>query len=303
MNLWIIGCMCVHEHEKSPKQYPGIYMLKLIISKAKLKDMQFFLTLAKEEGWNPGFQDDTPFYCTDPNGFFIAELDGEKIGCISAVAYNQDFGFMGFYIIIPKYRGQGFGLQLWNHAVEYLGTRCVGLDGVVEQQDNYKKSHFQFYYKNIRFQGKGLNNTTATLTDLQTIPLDVLLNYDTPIFGLSRKTFLEHWIKMPNAHILGKMEKNCLSGYGIIRSCANGYKIGPLFADNFDIAKEIYQGLCIKAENNPVFLDVPAINPKALQLAEEAKLEKVFETARMYNKTPPKQQLDKVFGVTTFELG
>ena len=278
-------------------------MPNFIIRNAKLKDMDFFLSLAKEEGWNPGLQDAIPFYHADPNGFFIGEISGKKIGCISAVSYSEDFGFMGFYIVLPEYRGKGFGLQLWERAVQYLGERSIGLDGVLAQQENYKKSHFQLYYRNIRFEGKGSGHSYKSLIDVKDIPFETLLRYDTPIFGLSRKTFLEDWTNMPNTSTLGKLNQGRLTGYGTIRPCSRRYKIGPLFADDFETAKEIYQGLLAKAGNTPVLLDVPEVNKQALKLVESSHLEKVFETARMYNKPPPKQLVDKIFGVTSFELG
>jgi GNAT superfamily N-acetyltransferase len=278
-------------------------MSKLTITTAKFEDMDFILSLARDEGWNPGTHDAFPFYHTDPNGFFIGRVDGKKIGCISAVAYHKDFGFLGLYIVVPDYRGQGYGIQLWNHAMAYLGTRSIGLDGVIAQQENYKKSHFELYYRNIRFEGKTTAQDSGSLIDIRSIPFENLLNYDTPVFGLQRKMFLQNWIEMPNAHILGKLSQNGLIGYGVIRSCAKGYKIGPLFADNLEVAKEIYQGLCAKVKSDSVFLDVPEINQNALELAESFQMKKTFETARMYTIPPPPQQLDKVYGVTTFELG
>jgi ribosomal protein S18 acetylase RimI-like enzyme len=273
------------------------------IVQAQLEDMPFLLSLAKAEGWNPGLQDGIPFFSTDPNGFFIGKLNGKKIGCISAVAYNQDFGFIGLYIVIPEYRGQGWGLKLWNHAIHYLGKRVIGLDGVIAQQENYKKSGFKFYYRNIRFEGEGGGKSSSSLINLQEVPFETLLAYDTPIFGFSREIFLKNWIHNSNAYGLAKRVKDCILGYGVSRSCVIGVKIGPLFADDPEVAKEIYQGLVAKAGNKPVFLDVSEANQKSIELAEGANLKKVFETARMYTGTPPKQNLTKLFGVTSFELG
>ena len=53
----------------------------------------------------------------------------------------------------------------------------------------------------------------------------------------------------------------------------------------------------------PVFLDVPEVNRSAVSLAERNGMMTVFETARMYNRGKPSLRLDKVYGVTTFELG
>lgn len=274
-----------------------------VIREAKIEEFDFFFTLAKEEGWNPGLHDAAPLFSIDPHGFFIGELDGKKIGCVSAVAYNDTFGFLGFYIVIPEHRGKGFGIQLWNHAMRYMGDRCVGLDGVVAQQENYKKSLFNLYYKHIRFEGRGKQGIHDSLVSLDRIPFDVLSAYDSSIFGLNRDVFLKQWIAMPESVALTKTRGNKIEGYGMIRRCSNGFKIGPLFANDLSIAKEIYEGLCGKAGDAPVFLDVPASNLPAMTLAADAQLKKVFETARMYNKQPPNQRVDHVFGVTTFEVG
>ena len=52
-----------------------------------------------------------------------------------------------------------------------------------------------------------------------------------------------------------------------------------------------------------VFLDVPAVNREAIALAETLGLKPVFETARMYTGPIAPLQIDRVFGVTSFELG
>lgn len=279
-------------------------MSSFCISKATFEEIDFFLSLAKEEGWNPGLYDATAFFQTDPTGFFLGTFGGKKVGCISAVAYNDDFGFIGFYIVHPSYRKRGFGIQLWNHGISYLGSRIIGLDGVLQQQKNYEQSHFQLYYKNQRFTRKDRGGECSKdLVNLKDIPFDILLNYDMPIFGLKRAVFLKQWIHMPNAYSLGKIKDDQLTGYGVLRSCCVGYKVGPLFANNRTIAMEIFHSLCAKAGDSNVFLDIPQINPEALKIAEMLNLESNFETVRMYNKTPPKQDLEKVFGVTTFELG
>lgn len=111
-------------------------------------ELALALEWAAAEGWNPGVHDAKCFYSSDPNGFFIGRLNGEAIGCISAVAYDSRFGFIGLYIVRPEFRGQGLGAKLWHHAIGYLGDRNIGLDGVVAQQDNYRKSGFHLAHNN-----------------------------------------------------------------------------------------------------------------------------------------------------------
>ncbi len=273
------------------------------IETATLHDLQFLLAAAREEGWNPGLADAASFYFTDPNGFFIERLNGEPIGCISAVAYNNAYAFMGLYIVIPTYRKQGYGIQLWNHAIDYLGNRSIGLDGVVAQQENYKKSGFAFFYNNFRYGGNVKGKRSNSVESLDTIPFQDLLDYDTSIYGVNRSQFLQHWITMPNAQGLAKRKNRQLTGYGVVRQCVTGYKIGPLFADDADTAEELFLSLSSYCEQAPLYLDIVQSNDAAFELAQTYQLEKIFETARMYRGTAPTQQLAKVFGVSTFELG
>lgn len=278
-------------------------MSNFTIQNATLQEMEFLLALAKAEGWNPGISDATPFYYTDPKGFFVGKVNGKLIGCISAVAYDAHYGFLGFYIIVPGFRGKGYGLQLWNHAISYLGKRTIGLDGVVAEQANYKKSGFQFFYNNIRFEGKEKGQESNLLVPTREIPFQSLVDYDTPLFGANRSQFLRLWLQMPNTWSYAKKLDDKLIGYGCIRQCSIGFKIGPLYANDFVTANEIFLALLVKSRGSSVFLDVPEINNEAMQLAQAYKLHRVFETARMYRGTPPRQDLNKIFGVSSFELG
>lgn len=277
------------------------------IREMTLKDMEYAVTWAAKEGWNPGLNDSMCFYNTDPSGFFIGELNGEPIGCISAVAYDAYFGFVGFYIVIPEYRDQGYGIQLWNRAMQYLGDRNIGLDGVVEQQDNYKKSGFKLAYRNIRFEGisKEVSVHHRYIKAIKDISIDEVLKYDHQLFPTHRDAFMRNWVEQSEHITLVAFDSNELKGYGVIRPCQSGYKIGPLYAHSPKIAQALLESLISKIEaGKPFFLDVPEVNSSAVQLAKDNDMSKVFETARMYTKDVKELLVDnRVYGVTTFELG
>jgi len=100
------------------------------------------------------------------------------------------------------------------------------------------------------------------------------------------------------------MQNGKLAGYGVIRQCRSGYKIGPLFADNTDLAESLLLALISKIRpSEPFYLDVPEINHAATALAKRYDMNIVFETARMYTGKKPEMPLNRLFGVTSFELG
>ncbi|MFA6016700.1 MAG: GNAT family N-acetyltransferase [Patescibacteria group bacterium] len=276
-----------------------------VIRRMTKSDLDIAISWAESEGWNPGLHDRDAFYNTDSNGFFMGFLNGKPISCISAVSYGKDFGFIGLYIVHSKHRNKGYGIKIWNKAINYLKTQNIGLDGVVSQQENYKKSGFKLAYRNIRYQGVGKKYkiNEDDIVNINQISFTTLTKYDSLLFPVPRPQFLKYWIKQPESLTLGFLKNNKLLGYGMIRKCVTGYKIGPLFADGKLIAEKLFKKLNNFAINSPVFFDISEVNKKAVKLAEKYKMKPMFETARMYTKKQPKINLNKIFGVTTFEVG
>jgi hypothetical protein len=266
-------------------------------------DLALALEWAAAEGWNPGLNDAHCFYAADPEGFFLAELDGAPIGCVSAVRYGSGFGFLGLYIVKLEHRGHGFGLKLWRSGLDHLGDRVIGLDGVVAQQENYRKSGFRLAFRNIRQKIRGGGAAPSGLTDLAAIPIEEILRYDETVFPASRAEFLKSWIGQAQAVALGVVDGQRLKGCGVLRACREGFKIGPLFADDEETADRLFAGLMAGVPGAPVFLDTPDTNPGAIALASRHAMTPIFETARMYKNGAPQTRLDRCFGVTTFELG
>ncbi|NKB48048.1 MAG: GNAT family N-acetyltransferase [Alphaproteobacteria bacterium] len=261
---------------------------------------------AADEGWNPGLDDGEPFHSADPHGFIGTWLDGRLIACISAIRYGGDFGFIGFYLCHPGFRGNGYGLQTWHAGMAHLDGRSMGLDGVIDQQENYQKSGFQLAHRNVRFGGSVSCDTPddARLRRIGPDLFDGLVTYDAPFFPASRNTFLRLWINpTPTRTGFALIDDGGLTGYGIIRQCRDGHKIGPLFADTEDGADLLFRALASTRNDGPLYIDPPEPNTAATTLAERYAMAPVFETARMYRGSSPDLPLARTFGITTFELG
>lgn len=281
---------------------------KLIIRKMNREEVEFAIEMAAAEGWNPGIHDGELFYEADPEGFFIAELEGKPVGCASAVAYDNDFGFLGLYVVKPEFQKKGIGMRLTEKCLEHMGDRNIGLDGVVENEIKYQKiMKFRSSYSNLRYEGRGGEIPDGLVNDglvnISKIPFEKLLEYDRRMFPAPRSGFLKKWVNQPDSYAFAALEAGDLKGYGVIRKCRVGCKIGPLFANDQGTAEKIFRALKASVPEELVYLDVPEPNKKAVEIAKKYNMNVMFRTIRMYSRKEPDIELDKVYGVTSFELG
>lgn len=258
---------------------------------------------AEQEGWNPGLSDGECYYAVDPRAFFAVLLDGRLIGSFSIMVYPGGFAFGGFYILKPAYRGRGIGLAIQEHADRLAGAYNLGIDGVFAMQDRYAAHGFLFSHRNIRYEGIGGGTRPGGLVEVASVSFDAITRYDACHFPVKRPEFLRHWLAQPGATALVALEAGEISGYGQVRLCRRGAKIGPLFGDTPEIAERIYRGLSAAVPGQPLFLDVPEPNSAGVLFAERHGMVPVFGTARMYTKEIPDLPLDQCYGVTSFETG
>lgn len=289
----------------------------LQVSRATLQDWDVVRRWAVAEGWNPGVSDAAAFFAQDPEGFFLGRVDGEPVSAISVVTYSDTYAFLGFYLVRPDLRGLGHGLATWRTALAHAGDRTVGLDGVPDQQDNYRRSGFSSAHRTARYVGEPTGPAAPGAPgapgepDPSVVPAhDVdpaaLAAYDGACHHAERPRFLAPWLATPGHRALARVVDGRLSGYGVVRPSEDEARVGPLFADTPADAAVLLDALAAEARafgSARIAIDMPEANPAAARLALDRGLEPTFETARMYTGPVRPIAQDRVFGVTTLELG
>ena len=267
-----------------------------------LAEITMFVDWAAGEGWNPGRHDAAAFHAADPGGFFGAFVDDEMVAGIAAVAYGKDFGFIGLYICRPDMRGKGYGKAVWDAGMARLSGRTVGLDGVPAQQANYRSMGFVTDYATFRwsgrFAGAAQPEPTQSISPDRFAAVDA---FDRLHFPAPRAAFLERWIAPPHVALVC-MDGDRVRGYGVARACREGFKVGPLFASDIDVAVTLLASLA-GACGGDIHIDVPGGQGEFCAMLGAAGLSRGFETARMYRGPAPAIQTDGVYGVTSLELG
>lgn len=264
------------------------------IRPAQRPDIDGMIEWAANEGWNPGLDDAECFAVTDPQGLLMAALNGEPVGCISTIAYDDRFGFIGLYIVAERFRGRGYGLRLWNAGLRHLGHRTIGLDSVLTQQDSYRRSGFAAAHVNVRYSGRVDVDppSDAELIAPADLSMQDILAFDRRVFPAARERFLRCWLNPEKRHAFAVHRDRQLKGYGAIRDSRDGCKIRPLFATDEASADLLFRALAATTRGKATLaIDVPAPNAAGLKLARRYGLEPSFETVRMYRGKDPRLPL------------
>ncbi|WP_405859493.1 GNAT family N-acetyltransferase [Streptomyces sp. NBC_00090] len=280
----------------------------LSVAPATPQDWALVRSWAAEEGWNPGLSDVPAFFAQDPGGFFLGRVDGEPVSAISVVNYGDAYAFLGFYLVRPGLRGRGHGLATWRAALAHAGDRSVGLDGVPAQQDNYRRSGFTTAYRTARFVGEvpAPDRPVAGVVPAERVDPATVAAYDNACHHADRPRFLSAWLTTPGHRALVRIVDGRPTGYGVVRPAQDEARVGPLFADTPADAAALLDALAVEARGfgaERIAVDMPETNPAAARLAEERGLVPTFETARMYTGPVRPVARERVFGVTTLELG
>ena len=260
-----------------------------------LPEIAILLDWAAAEGWNPGLDDAVAFHAADPTGFFGCFVDGIMVAGISAVAYDDDFGFIGLYICHPDWRGRGHGKAVWDAGIAYLGNRTIGLDGVPEQQANYASMGFVAAYETVRLHGVLEPRIGPGIQPASR--LDEIVELDRQCFPADRTAFLQHWFGGPNRSAILRYNGR-VSAYAVLRPCRDGSKIGPLFAEDATAALEL-----LAAYSGAVYMDVPISQHAWLEALSAQGFTRGFRTQRRYRGPAPDIQQSSIFAITSLELG
>ncbi len=63
-----------------------------------------------------------------------------------------------------------------------------------------------------------------------------MADYDKQNFAGERKAFLLKWINLAECQATAFVRNGKIEGYGVIRVSDEGHRIGPLFADSYEIS-------------------------------------------------------------------
>ncbi len=286
----------------------------------KIEDIPLVTEWARIEGFTPGSGDVNIYRNTDRQGLWIGILDNKPIGCIAGIRYNSSYGFIGLFIVLEKYRGNGYGLKLWKHAMKYLSNLpCIGLEAAPNRLEDYSKWGFRKSSITTRWEWQGNDGFPVdklyfedNLDDYNVVKAKSVSSEQVQIYDASREPsprphFLSDWLDNTTGNVLViSDQKGICHGFGRIRPCllnkGDGWRIGPLLADTPPLAEFLLRSL-ISSHTGKVLLDSPGLNPYSKYLLERLGFKELSSTFRMYKGYQPPVSMNQVYGLACLELG
>ena len=277
----------------------------LTIRKITLQEMVFPMEVAFKERWNPGLYDGAAFYQADPEGFFLAELEGGLTGGISAVSYGDKLVVIGNHFVLPPFRKKGIGRTLWEYALDLAGDKSIRVNGLPEGKAFYESYGFHGMCNIIRYGGSifAEGRISDDIYSAQDIDFRLLTEFDAGFFGVSRAAFLKTWLETPAMVSLCLLKEGEIRGWGCMRRCRKGWRLGPVFARSETYAEELLRHFAVKTIAESVYMEVAESNSQAIRLAFAMGMTPWEARLRLYRGELIEEPFDQIFGFTTVDIG
>lgn len=277
-----------------------------VIKPLSPNDVETLLEWTTIEGWRPGIHDMALYYNINPQGLLGIYLNHRLVGTSAVFRHNPWFAFFGLYIVHPDYREQSLGIEMTRHRLHLAGYRNIGLDGVPDKVDIYRRVGFRYAHLNQRFSFSvaGVDEPEG-LTDIKALPLNAILKFerDNGLFPGCRKGFLQHWLYHDAFTGRAVISNGELQGYMLLRPGAESIRVGPFLANSSETARILLRSALHHSQGLPVFIDTPEHNPNISEMVNDFNGHAVFETTRMYRGYQPDLQYSSIYGLAALEVG
>ena len=292
------------------------FAVRRLTTPEEVRDIMF--SRAAAESWYPGTHDHISYFAADNTGYFVGEMNGKPISCVSLVKHTKYIAYLGMFLVDREYQGKGYGKAAMNVAKATIDDRynCMG-DSTIETLDANLIRGFKvaWYQQCFNFTvPRNLSNGAIKVDGVNVVSpskvlFPVILQYDTEVNDYPRPLFLEKWVFAPNCFCSVATDSNGdVVGYGVVRRTVGkvGWRIAPLYADNSDIARMLYHDMCIKvaAVDPNALMTVDAsygknFSPNSLKLVQELQGRQTFTLYRIFTKGAPSNTLfHKIFVAT-----
>jgi GNAT superfamily N-acetyltransferase len=221
-------------------------------------------------GWNQTEADWRRCLDLEPEGCFVAELDGTLVGTTTTCVFGP-VAWVAMVLVDTAVRRRGVGRMLMLHALEFLdgrGVRSVRLDATPMGQPLYEQLGFRVEFVLARHEGVlPPRGEAAGVRAADPARWDRLLQLDRAVTGTDRGKLLRRlFLEQPDA-VRVVEHAGEVQGFLTARPGRRALHIGPCLATG-DSGPLLLADARHRYAGQRVYLDIPTDNTPARQMAE-----------------------------------
>ena len=259
-------------------------MSEIKIRRLEVEDLGFADEVRAIAGWNQLCPDWERLLRLEPEGCFLAEVEGQPAGTVTTTCYGRRLAWIGMVLVHPDFRRRGVGTRLLTQAIRHLrderSIRCVKLDATPEGRPLYESLGFRGEWGLKRWwRASGSGETWEAPEDRRSISLeDESIRLDREVFGADRGKLLEALRREAIAE-----EADSDGSFGLARDGARAVYLGPITASDPVTGEAIARSLgAALPPDREVFWDLPDPNESAATVARALGFEPVRDLTRMW---------------------
>jgi GNAT superfamily N-acetyltransferase len=281
-----------------------------------LADIPFGLRLSTAAGWNQTAADWRLILSQKNAAGFLACLSGVSAGTVTVIPYQTHFSWVGMALVSAEFQRRGLGTILLTAAIEAgMAAGLVRLDATPAGKKLYDQLGFRDEYPLTRMrrskpsalpaQGSPLSLSPQTAC-FPIIPdlFPCIHRFDRPVFGASRLPILKGLYQMAPQLAFAWVESNIIKGYCLGRVGARYAHIGPIVAEDIQVARGLLLKALTQCANQEVILDAPHHDRQWLEFLSSLGFSELRPFIRMCcgSQEPPRQSSQQ-FAIAGPELG
>jgi len=274
------------------------------------EDIEAGLRLCRASHWNQTRRDWELFLELSPHGCRVAIKDGQVVGTVTTVNYENRFSWIGMVLVDPAERGQGIGSLLMSQALGVLSDLpSIRLDATPAGHKVYQKLHFSDEYRLSRMEtvvsSVGFAHHGNAARPMEKKDLPAVADIDRTVFGADRRMILEWLLEGACEYAwVVEGEDGGITGYTFGRHGFNFEHLGPVVARSQETARQLVSACQSQHEGRRFILDASHCEPDWRSWLESVGFREQRPFIRMFYRDNPFPGLpSQQFGILGPEFG
>jgi len=269
-------------------------------------DFIFCKELSDMLGWGYTKEDFERLFSFEPNGCFIAEKDGKKIGMVTTIVYNK-LAWTGWLVVLPEYRRKGIGTSIMRHAIDHLkekGVETIRLEAGPISSLLYEKLGFKKELDISMFNSVGRKLESKNVRNMDEKDLEKIAGFDEQYFGADRGRVILGLYKSTPELCFVFEEESKITGYMIGMKNRFGIILGPWVCREINVAEEMLKEMLNNTLGKKLYIGVPAANKNCVYLLKKYDFKESGKMFRMYlGEHKYLGNINGIYGMGTSEMG